>query len=195
MALAVLRCLAKHGFEAAAFDADPARTRPAAEASSAAEVGRRYVGAGFEPEVYACPTGEDVALEGMEAGDCVAVRSTASVGGARDPARICADRGVGFFHAPIVRERRTKGSCFAGRRSRRRHGAVAPGTFRSDIEHVAGHGQVAKMTNDCLPWANGRAPNEASRVRRRDRPPEAAQGAHDERRRLRRATARRLPRR
>lgn len=85
---AMLRRLVKRGFEVAAFDADPARTRPpavagAAEASSAAEVGRRSdsVGVGFEPEADACLTGEDGAVESMDAGDCVAVcpplRSTA----------------------------------------------------------------------------------------------------------------------
>ena len=109
----MLRRLVKRGFEVAAFDADPARTRlPAeagtAEASSAAEVGRRTdcVGVGFEPEAYACLTGEDGALESMDAGDCVAVRSTASVAGARDLARIRADRSVGFLDAPVGGGRR-----------------------------------------------------------------------------------------
>ena len=165
--MAMLRRLLKRGFEVAAFDADPARTRlpaeaGAAEASSAAEIGRRYVGFGFEPEANACLTGEDGALESMDAGDCVAVRSTAPVDGARDLARICADRGVGFLDAPVGGGRRNP-AC-AGRRSRRRRGAVASGTFRSEHMGDIGHGPVAKTMNNYLLRANGCAPIEAGRL-------------------------------
>ena len=110
----MLRRLVKRGFEAAAFD--PARTRPAgeagaAEASSAAEVGRRGDTVGFEPEVYACLTGEEGALEGMNAGGRTAVRSNASVDGAR--IRPGTDLGVGFLDAPIAHGQRAEGILLA----------------------------------------------------------------------------------
>ena len=165
--MAMLRRLVKRGFEVAAFDADPARTRLPTEAGSAeASTPQRrrsdYVGLGFEPEARACLTGEDSALESMDAGDCVAVRSTAPVDGARELARICADRGVGFLDAPVSGGRRNR-AC-AGRRSRRRRGTVASGTFRSEHMGDIDHGPVAKTMNNCLLRANGCAPIEAGRL-------------------------------
>ena len=180
MGLAMLRHLVKHGFEVTAFDIDAAqKTRAveagASEASSAAEVGRRsdyvIVGVGFEPEVYACLTDEGGVLEGMEAGGCVAVCSTASVDGVRNLAKICADRSIGFLDAPIARGRwaADEGTLLAlvgGPDDVVERSRPIFRTFCSDIEHMGdvGHGQVAKMMNNYLLWVNGCALIEAGRL-------------------------------
>lgn len=143
----MLRRLVKRGFEVAAFDA--ARTRPAREAGaapSAAEVGRRSDTVGSEPEVYACLTGEEGALEGVNAGGCTPARSTASVDGVRP-----APTGASAFplrRSPTGGGRRNL-AC-AGRRSRRCRGAVASGTFCSEHMGDVCREQVAKTIKNHL---------------------------------------------
>lgn len=180
MGLAMLKHLKKAGFEVTVYDIDADQMAKAVDAGGAPATGPKELGAasdyvivgvGFEPEVYACLTGDDGALAGMSPGGCVAVCSTASVGGVQDLARICAEKDIGFLDAPIARGRwaADEGTLLAlvgGTDAvvARSRPVFAP--FCSDIEHMGevGHGQVAKMLNNYLLWVNGCALIEAGRI-------------------------------
>ena len=180
MGLAMLKHLRRSGFDVTAYDVNPGQLSKAVEngataAASPKEVGRSstyvIVGVGFEPEVYACLTGEDGVLGGMAPGGCVAVCSTASVQGVQDLARICEDESIGFLDAPIARGRwaADEGTLLAlvgGTTEVVERSRPIFETFCSDIEHMGevGHGQVAKMINNYLLWVNGCALIEAGRL-------------------------------
>ena len=180
MGLAMLKHLKKHGFDVTVYDIDADRLAAAVDAGGTAAASPRNVGAnsdyviigvGFEPEVYACLTGDDGALAGMAPGSAIAVCSTASVGGVQDLARICAEKDIGFLDAPIARGRwaADEGTLLAlvgGTDEVVERSRPVFETFCSDIEHMGevGHGQVAKMMNNYLLWVNGCALIEAGRL-------------------------------
>ena len=180
MGLAMLKHLRRNGFDVTAYDVNPEQLSKAVQsgatgASSPKEVGQNstyvIVGVGFEPEVYACLTGADGVLDGMESGGCVAVCSTASVQGVQDLAGICEKRSIGFLDAPIARGRwaADEGTLLAlvgGAEEVVKRSRPVFETFCSDIEHMGdvGHGQVAKMINNYLLWVNGCALIEAGRL-------------------------------
>ena len=180
MGLAMLKHLNKHGFDVTVYDISADQLAAAVEAGGIAAASPRDLGAnsdyviigvGFEPEVYACLTGEDGALEGMAPGSAIAVCSTASVGGVQDLARICSEKGIGFQDAPIARGRwaADEGTLLAlvgGTDEIVERSRPVFETFCSDIEHMGevGHGQVAKMMNNYLLWVNGCALIEAGRL-------------------------------
>lgn len=180
MGLAMLKHLKKHGFDVTVYDISAEQLAAAVEAGGIAadsprEVGANsdyvIVGVGFEPEVYACLTGEDGALAGMAPGSAVAVCSTASVGGVQELAGMCAAKDIGFLDAPIARGRwaADEGTLLAlvgGTDAVVERSRPVFETFCSDIEHMGevGHGQVAKMMNNYLLWVNGCALIEAGRL-------------------------------
>ena len=180
MGLAMLKHLRKNGFDITIYDINDEQLARAVEAGGVAASNPREVGAnsdyvivgvGFEPEVYACLTGDDGALAGMASGSAVAVCSTASVGGVQDLARICEEQGIGFLDAPIARGRwaADEGTLLAlvgGTAEVVERSRPVFETFCSDIEHMGdvGHGQVAKMMNNYLLWVNGCALIEAGRL-------------------------------
>ena len=171
MGLAMLKHLKKHGFDVTVYDINDEQLGAAIDAggekaSSPREIGENsdyvIVGVGFEPEVYACLTGENGALDGMKPGSAVAVCSTASVSGVQDLAKTCGERGIGFLDAPIARGRwaADEGTLLAlvgGTDEVVQRSRPVFETFCSDIEHMGevGHGQVAKMMNNYLLWVNG----------------------------------------
>jgi 3-hydroxyisobutyrate dehydrogenase-like beta-hydroxyacid dehydrogenase len=180
MGLAMLKHLKKHGFEVAAYDINDQQLALAVDAGCKAagspkEIGENcdyvIIGVGFEPEVYACLTGEDGVLSGMASDGAIAVCSTASVGGVQDLARICGEQSIGFLDAPIARGRwaADEGTLLAlvgGTEEVVERSRPIFETFCSDIEHMGevGHGQVAKMMNNYLLWVNGCALIEAGRL-------------------------------
>ena len=180
MGLAMLKHLKTHGFDVSVYDVNDEQLAKAAEAggiqtNSPREVGENsdyvIVGVGFEPEVYACLTGDDGALSGMAPGSAIAVCSTASVSGVQELARLCEDRGIGFLDAPIARGRwaADEGTLLAlvgGTAEVVERSRPVFETFCSNIEHMGdvGHGQVAKMMNNYLLWVNGCALIEAGRL-------------------------------
>lgn len=180
MGLAMLKHLRKHGFDVTVYDISAEQLAAAVEAGGIAadsprELGANsdyvIVGVGFEPEVYACLTGEDGALAGMAPGSAVAVCSTASVGGVQELAGMCAAKDIGFLDAPIARGRwaADEGTLLAlvgGTDAVVERSRPVFETFCSDIEHMGevGHGQVAKMMNNYLLWVNGCALIEAGRL-------------------------------
>ena len=180
MGLAMLKHLKTHGFDVSVYDVNDEQLAKAAEAggiqtNSPREVGENsdyvIVGVGFEPEVYACLTGDDGALAGMAPGSGIAVCSTASVSGVQELARLCEDRGIGFLDAPIARGRwaADEGTLLAlvgGTEEVVERSRPVFETFCSNIEHMGdvGHGQVAKMMNNYLLWVNGCALIEAGRL-------------------------------
>jgi 3-hydroxyisobutyrate dehydrogenase-like beta-hydroxyacid dehydrogenase len=180
MGLAMLKHLKKHGFEVTVYDINADQLTAAVDeggtkAKNPREVGEKsdyvIIGVGFEPEVYACLTGIDGALDGMASGSTVAVCSTASVSGVQELARICGEKGIGFLDAPIARGRwaADEGTLLAlvgGSDEVVERSRPVFETFCSDIEHMGevGHGQVAKMMNNYLLWVNGCALIEAGRL-------------------------------
>ncbi|HCH57718.1 MAG TPA: NAD(P)-dependent oxidoreductase, partial [Rhodospirillaceae bacterium] len=180
MGLAMLKHLKRHGFDVSVYDVNDGQLAKAVEAggietNSPREVGENsdyvIVGVGFEPEVYACLTGDDGALASMAPGSAIAVCSTASVSGVQELARLCEDRGIGFLDAPIARGRwaADEGTLLAlvgGTAEVVERSRPVFGTFCSNIEHMGdvGHGQVAKMMNNYLLWVNGCALIEAGRL-------------------------------
>lgn len=180
MGLAMLKHLTRHGFDVSVYDVNDEQLAKAVEVggiqtNSPREVGENsdyvIVGVGFEPEVYACLTGDDGALSGMAPGSAIAVCSTASVSGVQELARLCEDRGIGFLDAPIARGRwaADEGTLLAlvgGTEEVVERSRPVFETFCSNIEHMGdvGHGQVAKMMNNYLLWVNGCALIEAGRL-------------------------------
>ena len=180
MGLAMLKHLKTHGFDVSVYDVNDEQLAKAVEAggiqtNSPREVGKNsdyvIVGVGFEPEVYACLTGDDGALAGMAPGSAIAVCSTASVSGVQELARLCEDRGIRFLDAPIARGRwaADEGTLLAlvgGTEEVVERSRPVFETFCSNIEHMGdvGHGQVAKMMNNYLLWVNGCALIEAGRL-------------------------------
>ena len=180
MGLAMLKHLKTHGFDVSVYDVNDEQLTKAIEAggiqtNSPREVGENsdyvIVGVGFEPEVYACLTGDDGALAGMAPGSAIAVCSTASVSGVQELARLCEDRGIRFLDAPIARGRwaADEGTLLAlvgGTEEVVERSRPVFETFCSNIEHMGdvGHGQVAKMMNNYLLWVNGCALIEAGRL-------------------------------
>lgn len=71
MGLAMLKHLKKHGFDVTVYDIDADQLAAAGDAGGTSATGPRDVranrdfGVGFEPEVYACLTGDDGALAGL----------------------------------------------------------------------------------------------------------------------------------
>ena len=176
--LAMLKHLRNYDFNVTVYDISDEQLAAAVvsagvAASSPREVGTNgdYVGVGFEPEVYACLTGDDGALAGMKSGSTVAVCATASVSGVQELARICSKKGIGFLDAPIARGRwaADEGTLLAlvgGTSEDVVRWRPVLETFCADIEHMGevGHGQVAKMMNNYLLWVNGCALIEAGRL-------------------------------
>ena len=131
MGLAMLKHLTRHGFDVSVYDVNDEQLAKAVEAggiqtNSPREVGKNsdyvIVGVGFEPEVYACLTGDDGALAGMAPGCAIAVCSTASVSGVQELARLCEDRGIGFLDAPTLEAAgpQTRAPCWPWSAARRK---------------------------------------------------------------------------
>ena len=180
MGLAMLKHLKKSGFDVSVYDINDEQLAKAVEAGgspakSPKEVGKTsdyiIIGVGFEPEVYACLTGDNGALAGIAHGGAIAVCSTASVDGVQDLARLCEVKGIDFLDAPIARGRwaADEGTLLAlvgGTTAVVERSRPVFESFCSDIEHMGevGHGQVAKMMNNYLLWVSGCALIEAGRL-------------------------------
>ena len=180
MGLAMLKHLKKSGFDVSVYDINDEQLAKAVEAGgspakSPKEVGKAsdyiIIGVGFEPEVYACLTGDNGVLAGIADGGAIAVCSTASVDGVQDLARLCEVKGIDFLDAPIARGRwaADEGTLLAlvgGTTAVVERSRPVFESFCSDIEHMGevGHGQVAKMMNNYLLWVNGCALIEAGRL-------------------------------